>query len=108
MRIFLIGLGVFCWGDDNLVIGIFLMRIARMGCEFFILIGLGVFCWGDDNVVGGIFNANFANGMRFFLIGWGHMLPGVGGRGCLFLGGLGGLTKKTALASRHERFRYKK
>ena len=55
MRIFLIGFGVFCWGDDNLVGGIFLMRISRMGCEFFILIGLGVFCWGDDNLVSGIF-----------------------------------------------------
>ena len=55
MRIFFDWVEAVGWGDDNVVGGIFLMRIARMGCEFFILIGLGVFCWGDGNLVGGIF-----------------------------------------------------
>lgn len=68
----------------------FLMRISRMGCEFFILIGWRQFVGVTIMWWVGIFNANCENGMRIFLIGGGHMLPGVGGRGCLFLGGVGG------------------
>ena len=55
------------------------MRIARMGCEFFI----------------------------FDFLGGAYASGGLGGE-VVCSWGVGGVTKKTALASRHERFRYKK